>query len=104
MKIYKTVRHILGEDGVYHVVYDETTSDQVVHTDGTTAENHIDAEITSENGAHGFRYNRVESSFERFDKEQKKWVPLLMIDPLLLTEKREALCTRIGEGITIDRE
>lgn len=42
MSTYKTRRRILGSDGVYHTVYEETTSDQVIHSDGQTVAEHID--------------------------------------------------------------
>ena len=42
MSTYKTRRHIVDAEGNYNVVYEETSSDLVMHSDGTTAADHID--------------------------------------------------------------
>lgn len=41
MAVYKTVRHIMDENGTYHTVHEETGADQVKCEDGTTAQEHI---------------------------------------------------------------
>lgn len=73
MAIYKTKRRIMDDDGVYHVVYEETTTDQVKHTDGTTAEDHIDSTIASTDSTHGLRYDPESRTLECFNPATESW-------------------------------
>lgn len=74
MSVYKTRRRIRGNNGSYHTVYEETSTDQVKHTDGTTAAGHIDSRVSSSSGAHGFRYNSETDALEVYNESTGQWV------------------------------
>lgn len=76
MAVYKAVRK-KKIDGVYHTIYEETTSDLVKHKDGTTAEQHFNAQFSSDNGAHGFRYNYETKKIELYNADTGKWDEIL---------------------------
>lgn len=74
MSVYKTRRRIRGNNNSYHIVYEETSTDQVKHTDGTTAAGHIDSRVSSSSGAHGFRYNSEADALEVYNESTGQWV------------------------------
>lgn len=73
MSIYKTRKRIKGDDGQYHIVYQETSADQVKSKDGTSAEDHFSALLVSEDGVHGMRYNPAEEALEGYNPETEQW-------------------------------
>lgn len=83
MAIYKTKRHIMDDEGAYHVVYEETTTDQVKHPNGTTVEDHIDSITASTDGAHGLRYNQENTTLEWFNPTTECWEEIGIINEIV---------------------
>lgn len=73
MSTYKTRKRIKGADGKYHLIYQETSSDQVKREDGTNAEDHFSALLISEDGVHGMRYNPTEEALEGYNPDTEQW-------------------------------
>lgn len=72
MAIQKIKEHILTENG-YEVVHRESQADMILDKDGNTVQEHIDAGIASEAGAHGFRYNAEAEAFEVYNEDTGEW-------------------------------
>ena len=87
MSIYKTRKRIKGDDGQYHIVYQETSADQVKSKDGTSAEDHFSALLVSEDGVHGMRYNPAEEALEGYNPETEQYMLSGQIQMILLSVK-----------------
>lgn len=72
MAIQKIIEHLKTENG-YDTVHRETQADMVLNNDGKTTQDHIDAGIASEAGAHGFRYNAEAEAFEVLNEDTGEW-------------------------------
>lgn len=97
--IKKTIKHLKnGSDG-YDTIYQQTSSDLVMHSDDTTVAQHIDKLITDEGGVHGVRYNTETDMLEMFLNDE--WVPVMFVGTYLLTQSGQVMQTRKGENISL---
>lgn len=72
-EIIKSREHVKNSLGTYDTVYRETLAELVKDTNGNTAQEHIDAQIKSNGGAHGFRYNAADETFEVYNPDTDEW-------------------------------
>ena len=76
MSEIKIREHLKNSSGSYDAVFRETLAEIVLNNKGGSVQDHIDALMTAADGAHGFRWNAGDETFEVYDPVEDVWIPV----------------------------
>ena len=76
MSDIKIREHLKNSSGSYDAVFRETLAEIVLNNKGGSVQDHIDALMTAADGAHGFRWNAGDETFEVYDPVEDVWIPV----------------------------